>query len=130
MPGAVPDTVVMITFLPLTSDVTSKHRVESAVALVLVAFWKTVICRDVERECLNLLQVLVGERLKHVDFVRLCPKSQESGTPRVHELGQGAVAAKVDRPEVVDIVDRGVLGFLPGRIVDHTKYHTTSEKST
>ena len=63
MPGAMPDTVVVVTFLPLASDVTSKHRVQSAVALAFVAFGKTIIGRDVERERLNLCQVLVEERL-------------------------------------------------------------------
>ena len=91
---------------------------------------KTIICRDVERECLNLLQMFVEERLKHVDFVRLCPTSQETGIPLALELGQGAVAVEVDRPQVVDVVDRGVLGVLRVRIVDHTKTHTTSENPT
>ena len=76
------------------------------------------------------LQVFVEERLKYVDFVRLLSKSQESGIPLVLELRQRAVAVEVDRPQVVDIVDRGVLGVLIVRIVDHTKNHTTSENPT
>ena len=63
MPGAMPDTIIVIAFLPLTPDVAGKHPVQSAVALVFVAFGKTIIRRDVERERLNLLQVLVEERL-------------------------------------------------------------------
>ena len=120
MPGTVPDAVFVVTFFPLASDVTSQHSIECSVALVYVTVGETVVRRDVERESLNLLQVLVEERLKHVDFVRLCPKSQESGIPLVLELGQGAVAVEVDRPKVVDVVDRGVLGILRVRVVDHT----------
>ena len=86
MPGAVPDTVFVITFFPLTPDVTGEHPIQGAVALVGVAFGKTIVRGDVERKCLNLPQVLVEERLKYIDFVRLLPKSQESGIPLVLEL--------------------------------------------
>ena len=64
---------------------------------------KTTVRRDVKRERLNLLQVLVEERLEYVDLVGLSPKSQESGIPLILELGQGAVAVKVDRTQVADI---------------------------
>jgi hypothetical protein len=63
MPSAMPDTVIVISFLPRSSDVTGKHPVQSAVALGGVAFGKTIIGRDVERERVVLLQVLVEERL-------------------------------------------------------------------
>jgi hypothetical protein len=81
-----PDTIFVIAFFPLTPDVTGKHPIQGAVALVGVAFGKTIVRGDVERKCLNLPQVLVEEGLKYVDFVRLLPKSQESGIPLVLEL--------------------------------------------
>jgi hypothetical protein len=63
MPGAVPDTIFVIAFFPLTPDVTGKHPIQGTVALVGVAFGKAIVCGDVERERLNLLQVLGEERL-------------------------------------------------------------------
>jgi hypothetical protein len=86
MPGTVPDTVFVITFFPLTPDVTGEHPIQGTVALVGVAFGKTIVCGDVERERFNLLQVFVEERLKYVDFVRLLSKSRQSGIPLVLEL--------------------------------------------
>jgi hypothetical protein len=130
VPGTVPDTVLMIPLFSSAPDVAGEHCVQCPVGLVDVAVGETVVGRDVERECVNLLQVFVEERLEDIDFARLCLQSQESGIPLVLELGQGAFAVKVDRPKVVDVVDRCVLGILLVPIIDHTENHTTAQDPT
>ena len=106
VPGTVPDTVLMIPLFSSAPDVAGEHCVQCPVGLIDVAVGETVVGRDVERECVNLLQVCVEERLEDINFARLCLQSQESGIPLVIELGQGSVAVEVDRPKVVDVVDR------------------------
>ena len=130
VPGTVPDTVLMIPLFSSAPDVAGEHCVQCPVGLIDVAVGETVVGRDVERECVNLLQVLVEERLKHVDLVRLCLESQESRIPLVLDLRQGTVAVKVDRPKVVDVVDRCVLGILRVPVIDHTENHTTAQDPT
>jgi hypothetical protein len=51
--------VVMVALLPFTTNVTSHHCVQCAVALVRMAVREAIIGRDVEREGFNLAHVLV-----------------------------------------------------------------------
>jgi hypothetical protein len=95
-----------------------------------MAVWETIIGRNVEREGFDLAQVLVEKWLKHLFLVRQVLQPQKSGIPFILELGEAAIAVKMHCPEVVDIVDRCVLGIFLVPVVDHTKDHSTSEDPT
>ena len=72
VPGTVPDTVLVIPLFSSAPDVAGEHGVQYPVGLIDVAVGETVVGRDVERECVNLLRMCVEERLEDVDFAWLC----------------------------------------------------------
>jgi hypothetical protein len=124
------NTVLVVTLLHSAPDVAGKHCVQCLIAFVFMTFREAVIRRDVEREGFNLAQVLVKQGLKDLLLVRPVRQPQERGIPFILEFGQAAIGVEMHRPEVVDVVNRRVLGVLRVPIIDQAKYHTTSEDPT
>ena len=130
MTRPVRNAVLVVTLLPSAPNVTGEHCVQCLVTFVFVTFREAVIRRDVERESLNLAQVLVKQRLEDLLLVRPVLQPQERGISFILEFGQAAIAVEMHRPKVVDVVNCHVLGVLRVPIIDQAKYHTTSEDPT
>jgi hypothetical protein len=120
----------MILFLPPLAEVPTEHAIQEPVRLVRVVVRQAIIIRHVVGEDIHPAKPLVEERFENGGLIQVMPESEQGRVPLGLELGQATMAIKIDREEVVDVVDQTVLRVLSVPVIDHTKDHTTTKDAT
>jgi hypothetical protein len=125
-----PDTVRVILFLLPLAEIPTEHAIQKLVRLVRVIVRQAIVICHIVRKDIHPAEPLIEERFENGGLIQVVPESEQRCIPLSLELGQAAMAIKIDREEVVDVVDQTVFRVLSVPVIDHTKDHTTTKDTT